>query len=298
MLLATALPAVAHDSPEHVIHDLSHRIEADGATARLLTARAFEHQAMRNWSAAIADFNAALELQPNHGPAILGCAQTLIHQGALTEAAAVARRGLALNGDAARQAPYHALLAGISARRHEWPEALEAWREALKSPHPEVDWFLGEAECLARLSRFTEQSDALAQAMTRNPSVVLRRTWIRALVDAGELDAASHEIERSSAEARWKSAWLLLSARVCALREDYAGQHAASSAALTEIRSRLNPERPDPQLILESALALAFLGRQEEALASMKQARELGVPEASFRAPELVAIGPPPAGHP
>ena len=261
-LLLAVLPVAAHDSPDDVIHALTHRLEAHGASARLLTARAFEHQALRQWEAALADFAAALELQPHYAPALTGSAQVFLHQRAWAEATRVAREGLAQAEGAAAEGAFHALLARIHAGQEKWIEALADWRAALRSPQPEIDWYLGEAECLARLGRHDDQVNALARAMTRNPSVVLRRSWIRALVDAGQTDLASNEIARGLAAARWKSSWLLLHARVQAQRGEPVEAGAAAAAALTEIRGRLNPARADPWLEAEAAEAQALLGGQ------------------------------------
>ena len=136
------------------------------------------------------------------------------------------------------------------------------------------------AESLARMGRFAEQVDALADAILRNPSVVLQHAWIRALVDAGELDRASNEIETALDRSRWKSTWLLLRARVNGHRNNRAEKLSDAAAALTEIRSRFNPERPTPHLIAEMGNALALLGQNDEARACFDRARELGFPEA------------------
>jgi len=279
-LLTLWLRAVAHDSPSHVIHSLTHRMETEGASARLLTARAYEHRSLGDLNAAIVDFTEALKLKPHYSAALLGNAETLLSEGRWSEAEAVARQGVDTHSDVARQAPYQALLGKIHAGQHRWPEAREAWHAALRSPTPEVDWFLGEAESAGRLSGPAAQVRALAEAVKRNPSIVLRRAWIRALIDAGELEPASREIENSLTETRWRSTWLLMRARIHEQRGELAKQRADATEALTEIRSRMNPDRPDPYLVAEAGNALALLGEQDEARAYLQQARGLGVPEA------------------
>lgn len=284
-VFATALPAVAHKGPEHVVEALTEQIEGQGPTARLLIARAYEHQSLGNWDAVLADFRAALELEPRSRPALSGCAEALLKLDALPEAEAMARRGLALEDDVAGKSPFYALLGRVLARKHSWLDALAAWRGALRSSQPEIDWFLGEAECLARLDRHDERAEALFRASKRNPSVVLRRAWIRALVDAGELEVASREIERGISQSRWLSSWLLLRARVHAQRQLYTEQRADAADALTEIRSRISAEHPDPHLLAEAAQALALLGERDEAFAYLDEARKLGMSEA-----RLVAV--------
>ena len=273
------LPARGHRSPDQVAAALSERIEADGASLRLLTDLAYEHQSLGNWQAAVAYFRAAIELEPRSRFAILGCAEALLHTDNWPQADAMAQRGLALDENAASQAPFHALRARVFSRQHRWLDALEAWRGSLRSPHPEIDWFLGEAECLARLARHPERVEALAQAMTRNPSIVLRRAWIRALVDAGEFEVAFREIDRGMTKARWKSSWLLLRARIHGENQRFAEQKVDAMAAWLELRNRLRSALSDPYLVKDAAWALCFLGECDQASAYVEKARLLGVPE-------------------
>ncbi len=277
LLCALAVtPAPAHDSPGDVIHAVSHRIEQEGPTARLLAARAFEYQSLGQWDVAIADFDGALALQPRFSAALQGLAEAHLHLGNWVAAESAAQRAIALYDDDGRRAPGQALLAQVLDAQQRWPEALDAWREALKAPYPEVDWFLGEARCLGQLGRFTDQADALALARTRNPSVVLQRAWVRALVDGGQLDAARAEIEAGLEKARWQSSWLLLRARVHAKQGDRLRQHEDALTALAELQERVNPERPDRWLLTECAIALALAGEETKAREFETQARTLG----------------------
>ena len=268
-----------HQSPVHVVEDLSENLATQGSSAKLLTARGYEYQSLGNWSAAVADFNAALELDSHARSAIAGCAEASLNLGDFGEAEKMCRRGLALVVEPAEQAPYYALLARIMTRESRWLDALDAWQMALLSPQSEVDWFLGESEALARLGRLKERVKALSQAIERNPSIVLRRAWIRALVDAGEFDVASREIERGISQSRWQSFWLLLRAQVHGQNQNHDEQRVDAATAFAEIKSRLSPEYPDPYLLVEAAKALAYLGDQGEALAYLEKARSHGVSE-------------------
>lgn len=280
--LAVACPVSAHDSPGDVVHALTHRIETTKPTARLLAARGFEYEYLGQWEDAVADFEAALKLQPNYGAAVEGLARTLLRLGQLDRAASAARDGLALDPAPEKQAPYYAVLAQTYRLRKAWPLALEAWRAALRTSRPEVDWFLGEAECLARLDAYTERARALEVAKGRNPSVVLHRAWIEALVDAGELDSALPEIEAGLERAHWKSTWLLLRARLYAARGKGAAQQADAQAALDEIKLRWSWEHPDqdPYLFAYAGLAFGLMEEPELARENLEKARSLGVPEA------------------
>ena len=278
-LLIPALPAIAHDSPSHVIDFLTDRLESQGRSAWLLTARAYEHRALGERDAAIADFTEALSLEPNYGAALLGGAELLLLVGRWSEAESLAQQGVDIQREVARAAPYHALLGRIFAAQQRWPEARNAWAAAVRSPAPEVDWFLGESESVRHLAGPSAEVRTLAEAVRRNPSIVLRRAWVRALVDAGELEPASREIARGLANTRWRGTWLLLRARIHEQRGDAANQQADASEALAEIRSRISPERPDPYLIAEAGTALALLGEADEAHAYRQRAEALGVSE-------------------
>lgn len=279
-VLLAALPASAHESPGDVVHALTHRIESRGPTARLLAARAFEYQYLSQWNEAIADFEAALDLRPDYPAALNGLAHTLLRQGALERAASAARAGLARAEDPEREVPYHAVLARVHARAERWEPALDAWRAALQSERPEVDWFLGEAACLARLGRYADRAAALDRARQRNPSAVLHRAWVRALVDAGEYRTAMPEVEQALAGARWKSTWLLLRARIHGGQGRTGARKADARAALEEINARWHPGHPDPDpyLLAQAGAAFALLGRPEEARAHLDEARQRGVP--------------------
>jgi tetratricopeptide (TPR) repeat protein len=259
MLAWAPTPVVAHDGPRRVIEIVGRAIATEGPSAQLLLRRAYEHQALGDTEAAILDFNAALAFDPRSTAAWLGGAEARLRRGEWQDAASMARAGLELDPDARTQAPFHALLARIHESRRQWTMALDAWRSALRAPQGEIDWFLGEARCLAELGRTRERCEALTFAMTRNPSVVLRRAWIHALVEAGDLDLAWREIETALGDARWKSAWLLLRARIHAQRGDRPQQRSDASAALEEITIRLHPTRPDPQLLAEAEFARRLL---------------------------------------
>lgn len=260
-------PAVAfpHDNPIHVVDTITERIQKSHATPRLLIARAYEYRSLGEWRYALADYRAALELDPLSTSALTGLAETLLDSGAPAEAEQAAELALALQTSAETRAPFHALKARSFEKRERWEKALEQWTHALASSRPEIDWFIGQSSCLARLGRAEERVDALTDARKRNPSVVLDQLWIEALVEAGELDTASQEIEPRLQKSRWKSAWLLLRADV---RQQQGLAHDAredARTALAEIQTRLHPQRPDPHLVQEAAKAHTFLDDPEAA---------------------------------
>lgn len=274
-----ALDTAAHDSPGDVIHALTHRMEASGPTARLLAARAFEYQYLGQWDEAIADFEAALERQPRYGAAIDGLAQVLLRQEQFELAIAVANRGLQLETTPEREGPYHAIVARARGGQSRWQQALEAWRAALRSDQPDVDWFLEEARCLAELHRYNERAHALGEAKERNPSIVLEQAWIHALVDARQYERALPEMNRFLDQARWKSTWLLLRARLHAHTGNESERRTDAEQALAEINQRWSWDdaKRDPMLLLQAGLAFALLDQPQQARAHLDAARRHGV---------------------
>lgn len=279
ILVCLAFPATAHQGPNRVIEDLTFRIDVQGPTAALLTARANEYHVSGDLNSAAADYQGALKLAPENMAARYGLAAVALESGDWRKTCALAGEGILHADRPERQSPFHALRAQALAAQAQWTDALAAWRDALRSPHPEVDWFLGEAACLARLNRWDERAQALAQARKRNPSVVLHRTWVRALIDANQFHTARAEIDHAIGTARWTHSWRLLRARLHARTGDTALQRADAETALEEIRPRLATAKPDPYLVAEAGIALALLGNEDAARRSINRARQCGAPE-------------------
>lgn len=277
LLLLTAMPVAAHEAPNRVIDDLTHRIEQSGPSPRLLTARAYEYRAVGALDAAAEDFHAALDRDPEYAAAVHGLARVYLDREDYTQAIATARRGLALSDAVDDEAPYHAIAARAFAAQGRWDESRNAWRAALRASRPEVDWFIGEAECLARLGRISDRADALSDAVARNASAVLRRMRIAALIDAGDLEPAATQIERGLANTRWRASWLLLRARLRQAEGNVPAAQADAAHALEEIQLRLNPEFPDPYLFADAALAHALVGDRDRAWMCLRRAKALGV---------------------
>lgn len=248
-----------HDSPTHRIEALTARIESEGLSAAWLIDRAFEHNALGDWRKAVADFEAALQLSPHSWSARAGCAKACLNLGEWERAASFALEGIELQDDPSEKAPFFALLAQARMKQEDWSKAHDAWLGALKTPNPQIDWFLGQAETLSQLGKLEEEVDALAEARQRNPSVVLYRAWLHALVDAGHLEQALKEVNLELPKARWKSSWLLLRAQIFQSLGQVTAVSADARAALDEIKTRLNKGRPDPRLLVEEKRALAFL---------------------------------------
>lgn len=271
--------AHAHDGPNDVIHDLTHRIEDEGATPKLLSARAYELRSIGEYDDAIRDYHTALEQAPDYGPALHGLANTLYRANRDNEAARAANTILTNLDSPGDTAAAHALLARIAQRYNAHTIALGHWHTALATNHAEIDWYLGHAACLRALGRSNDAVDALAEARTKNPSAAIHRAWLSALIDANRIDQAMDEINRGLDQARFKSAWLILRARAHNARQEPDQALRDAQSALEEITARLQSNTPDGYLVASAGAALLLLGDSEAAEAQFEKARTLHVPE-------------------
>ena len=286
MRIAIAITAVlvgaaafAHDGPDDRIHDLTHKIEDEGATPKLLSARAYEYRSLGQYDEAIADYEAAITASPNYAPALHGLAQTLLRAERLNDAEVAAHAILAKLDSDHDTASAHALHARIEQRRENYDKALTHWRKAL-ALGGEIDWYLGEAACLRAMKRFEDAAKALESAREKNPSAAIYRAWIAALIDAEREDMALTEIEDRLENARWKSTWLIFRARALGAKGNIESARVDARRALKEINTRLDPDRPDGFLLADAAAAYAILGDDIAAHQHFEQARELRVPNA------------------
>lgn len=248
-----------HDSPSHRIEAITARMEKEGARIHLLIDRGFEFNALGDWRSAAADFEAALLLSPSSWAALSGCTEAYSRLGRWDDLAKLARTGLSYQKTPSMKAPFYALLARSLMEKKQWDQAAGAWDKAMESSNPQIDWYLGQAETLYQLKEYNRQVKALSEARARNPSVVLYRAWIEALINSGRWEQALAEVNRELSQARWKSAWFLLRARIYRAMDREDAQLSDAKAALNEILSRLHPDRPDPQLVRERDQALALL---------------------------------------
>ncbi len=258
-LLAGLPCSRGHDSPSHRIDALSARLEEEGPRLNLLIDRGFEYIAVGNWLSATVDFEAALAIAPNSRAALFGCAEAYSRLGRWEDVAKLARTGLSYLNTPSTKAPFYAMLARSLIENKQWDQAAGAWDKAMESSNPEIDWYLGQAEALYQLKEYNRQVEALGEARARNPSVVLYRAWLEALINSGRWEQALAEVNRELPNARWKSSWLLLRARIYQAMEMRDALISDAQAALDEIQSRLHPDRPDPQLVKERDQALTLL---------------------------------------
>ncbi|NOY43084.1 MAG: tetratricopeptide repeat protein [Planctomycetes bacterium] len=249
----------AHHSPSEVIEALSDRIAKGERTPKILVRRGDEYRALGKNEPAIADYLAALKIEKNHPPAVYGLANTHLAQQNFTEAMLAANQGIRVAKNPDEAAPFHAIAARIYDKQGKGESASAAWKKALTSSRPQVDWFLQEARSLQRQGAPQKARQALEQAMTKNPSIVLRRAWLEALVQSGDTDTAAKHIEAGLARSRWKSSWLLLRAKLNLAQHQPEAARRDAQAALQEINSRQRPNTENHYLAAAREQSLAIL---------------------------------------
>ncbi|QDU87986.1 Tetratricopeptide repeat protein [Pirellulimonas nuda] len=271
LLAGAALPSAhAHPPVEHVIEALTRRIAEGEPAAELLVRRGDERRGLRRNGQAADDYAAALRIDPRLGGAWLGLARVRLAQGRYAEARSAAEQGVAAQAGVGRQAqdpeqvadaaaPFYATIAQAYEAQHKFEQATDAWRRALGSANPEIDWRLGLARSLQNAGRPEEARDALAADMQQNPSVVLQRAWVAALIECGDLSEASAQVEAGLARSRWRGSWLLLRAQIAARAGLPQEARRDAQAVIDEIDARTRPGVSNPLLEEDRAAAERLL---------------------------------------
>jgi tetratricopeptide (TPR) repeat protein len=259
VLLAYAQPSRAHHSPSEVIEALTQRIDAGEQTSKLLVRRADEYRALGKPKLAIADYQVALESKADYSPAIYGLAKALLAQKEYQAALKTTQRGIQTAPTPDQAASYHAIAAQAHEKLNNGEAASAAWDQALISTNPKVDWFLSKASLLQQMGNHQQARQSLESAIQKNPSTVLHRAWLEALIQCGDTATAAPHIEAGLERSRWKSSWLLLRARLHVADKNTLAAHQDAQAALQEINTRLNPNSENPYLNIAREKSLTIL---------------------------------------
>lgn len=258
--LAAGAIAAAHHGPDEVVAELSTRIAAGEEASPLLLRRAQELRVLGRTDEAIADYRRVLAARPGDLAATLGLAKTLNAIGRHEEALA-ALRPVTMTAPEPVRPSYHAVAAAAHEALGEDQRAVAAWEAAIAGDAPQVDWLVAHAATLRRLGRPAQARAALAAAVDRNPSEVIRRAWIESLIDGGDAERARELVQEGLARARWRSYWLVLRARLLADAGRYVAAGRDVDAAITELDNRLAGGAPNPLLRREREAAAALRRR-------------------------------------
>ena len=278
VLLALAQPVAGHPDTWHTIELITAHIGTGDRRPALFYARGCEYRAVEKWAEAEADLRECLRQDPSFFPARKDLGPLLLAAGLPDEALAAARQAvqLATAQPAAGRASAWAEVARIQRVRGDWPAVVAATDEALRLvPRGETDWYLLREQAFREQGRLAEAIDDLARGEARLRSMLLRSARIDAQLDAGRASETLDPIEAALAESRHQAPWLVRRARARSLMDQKEAARADLEAALTEVTARLVPEEPDPSLLVVKGLALAGLGRRDEAAATLSAARAL-----------------------
>jgi tetratricopeptide (TPR) repeat protein len=280
-------PLLAHDSPEHEVELLTLRMSRTGKTPTLLMLRAAEYKAMDQLEKAAADLNEAIHLDPKAPTPYADLSRVQFAQDKLTEACDSVTRALSFTDTSAR-GPLFLLRAQIQAARGKAAEALADCE--LSARKDDQDWYLIRSQMQGQLGKLEARVAGLKEGFEHNGSIVLEIEWVEAMIDAGQYDPALARIEQHLNQLRWRSSWLLRRAR--ALKGLKAEFRPDATAALAELNQRIRPDRPEPTLLLDRAMAHALLGKTTEATNDLAAAKKRGMPASSCTRVETLLKSP------
>lgn len=284
LLLALPCPAVAHDSPEHVIELLTARMETIGERPDLLWRRATEHRALGNLNAAATDLQRALKMRRDYQPALIDLSRVRLAQGRRRDAMKPIERALLFVTNETSRAPIRMMKAEILAAAGDYPGALRECNLALASSSSvELDWYLTRSQLQCQLGHFAEAAEGLRRGFELTGSAVLEVESIDAMIDAAQYDDAWGKVEFALRETRWRSSWLIRRARIHLGRASISAAHQDFAEAILEINRRLNPAHPEVSLLADRGLALALLGDITGAKKDLLAARKAGADAAMLR---------------
>ncbi len=269
-------PAIAHDSPEHVVESLSVEMARTGTNATLLYRRATEYRALGRLAPAVADLERALALDSRFIPAWSDLARVQLSRNRASDALVSINRAFDLSPDEAGRAPLRMVRAEVQAALGKPDDALADCERALSAGSMlEADWYLARGQLQIRLGRYAEAAAGLKAGFDQTGSAVLEAELIDSLIDAGSYREALSLIEPRLTEARCQSSWLLRRGRARLASGDTVRARGDLNAAVTEINGRLHPTQPDAALLAERGLASALLGDEAAAHRDLATARRL-----------------------
>jgi len=276
-LLALCLSSTclhAHEDPSDVIDTLTHKIAKTTDTkelAKLYLKRSIELRALGgsdHSGGAMRDIEESLRLNPENFDA------WLYKGGNTSDPSALDSLGKALK------------LAKSAQQKSKAEQALSEYYYGAKKigqadihcdkaiahdTENDLSLILFKSHLLWKLDKLDDRVTFLTKALGKNASAVLINTWIDAHIDAGKGSVVRKIITKEMNDSRFKSSWLIRSA----LCEKGPAAKVYAQQAVTEIKSRLNLDRPDVTLLMDLARAYAILGEHEKAEFYTNRAKQL-----------------------
>lgn len=274
-LCFAAFLAWGHDSPEHVVEELTRKIKSLGPKPELLYQRAVEYRALRKYSSAAADLERAIKLQPDSPTYCLELARTY----SLNKQNEKALKQIGDCLENWREPEMFMARAEIFVALGKTELALADCEKAFEG-QPQLEWYLIRSQIEAACGKHEARIQHLEQAIESTGSGLLQIELIEAKLDAGKFMEALKQIEPELQESRWKSSWLIRRSRALAGIGEKEDAEADLRLAIHELRTRLSM-REEAGLLADLALAHALLGEKSEARKRLAQAEKLGLPQST-----------------
>lgn len=274
--------ALAHSSPLEAIARITHEIETEGPSARLLVQRAVEYRTLSDYPAAKIDLERALKLEPTNFMALRELAQVGLRTGAFEASLLAIDRSLAGADAPFVRCGMFALRAEVLGAAGRTDEALDDIARALEADRPEVDWYLQRSRLQWAAERFDDRVRDLRVAASRNPSIVIQYELTDALIDAEYYKESLERVEAELAKCRDCASWLLRRARIrrgVGEDENAKADLTSAIAALTQRLDDHGSSTLDVTLIVERATAYALLGDRARAERGLRFADALEADE-------------------
>ena len=249
----------SHDSPNDVIDALSHRIETDSASVRLLVSRAYEFRAYGDLDAAESDLVAALTMDASDVAACVALGQLYVFRNRYDDALGIVNAGMRHGSSIEDRSGLHGLAAEAHLGKGSWKAGLLEIDQALNGSPGELEWSLVKSRILSELGLYGERLEFLRNASGRNGSIVLQIELVGALRDVRRFDESIRMIEGYIEKRRWKADWYLRRAEVFVLMKDFGLACADAERALDEIDVRMEMHGVDDELLKVRARAIGIL---------------------------------------
>jgi len=155
----------------------------------------------------------------------------------------------------------------------DWNQALLYCERAIvldDEKHKKLTPMLLKAHLFWQLGKLDERVDFLKEAKKSNTSVVLRNSWVDAMIDAGRGAEVQGLIEKEIETSRFKSSWRIRAARC---EKDVSEAKLLANLAIEEIKLRLDMKQPDVTLLMDLARAYSINEEQKKAIHYLGLAR-------------------------
>lgn len=274
-ILLLAASTYGHDSPEHVVEDLTRKIKALGPKPDLLYQRAIEYRALRRYSAAAADLQRAIKEQPDSALYGLELARTYALNGQNDKALKQ------INDCLTRwqQPEIYMARAEIFYSIGKPERALDDVNKAFEG-QPQLEWYLIRSQVEAACNKHEDRIKHLEKAIEETGSGLLQIELVEAKLDAGKFMDALKQIEPELQESRWKSSWLIRRSRALSGIGEKQDAEADLRMAVNELQERI-AMREEASLVGDLAMTYALLGEKAKARKHLSQAVKLGLADVS-----------------